>query len=86
VNASTRAGLLGNVVEPTVAGGDAQGLDRLGVVLELGDDGGPGQVEEVVADERGLGQGALGRRQGGVDVLAGGAQALADLRGRDAER
>ena len=45
------AGLLGDVVEPTVAGGDDKGLDRLGVILELGDDGGLGQVEEVVADQ-----------------------------------
>ena len=50
------ADALGDVVELAGFGGRDEGLDVVGVVLELGDDGRLGEVEPVVAGGRCLGE------------------------------
>jgi hypothetical protein len=80
------AELLRGMVETAVPGGLHQHLDRLRTVIEVGDDRGLGQVEEVVLTRHGAGQVRPGDGQRGVDLLAGGLGPLGDLRRRHAEQ
>jgi hypothetical protein len=79
-------GPLGDVVELAVLGGRDQGLDCLRLPLEVGNDGGLGQVEEIEPGGGLAGQVTGLDSEGLVDVGLLGPCPLRDLGGSEPER